>query len=838
MRRGYSSEAASVSRRTASFVSEAARTESSDPRLLQRRGTGISFFSQASAAERRSAYQQKQALSKKLGLLDDDQFQDHRALEARLARTSLEDLVESGEKALMANIKALRAVNTSPLVNMTGLTHNGQNVSPIAKDLEHIKARVAKEREEKSEKARFEEQHPARRLAEWFDAGLERLPQSTALRGRRPLPVEYEKAMWSSDEAPLIKHKETGIITWPVRIDLVPLYARSDEDQERGPLAPTLTTTVFLYTSQTGFKSIVAPPEGLDPSEVQEPHDYADEIWYRVERDLLSHEVPPVPEAPPRALVLLASEPAAFHSRKEVAQAVERSDKAVHHVDNIAHPKIGHCIAFLVPTAKCMAVPGKFSGHTVVLETPHGYADDDMSSAEHPRKTSLVTWAMRAAVMGSSKESSVEDKVLSMRLLDGLVDRSTGELLITVESMSAEDRLALEEETAKRPRRPRKEHTISAEEAEEELEPIEREALARLAKAEQAKAELERKIRIMEKATHRHQQGKQVNLLCLDPARLSKLRKMADKADVKLQLTRKEVAEVQASMMIVAEGDTSADGVEEPDAEAAGQAQARPNTAVPKRKRKKKLVKGMSEFADDVRPSAHAVTEEYAAMEGDVFRDVFGGNIRGVASWLHSKGDPNMHDEGTGWTPLIMAVSMGDPAMVELLISEDADPGIGSRELGWTPTIIAARKNSLHILSYLVKQHTSAMMDRAKDGSTPLMVAIEYAPPKIRDQMVNAMLEAHADANAANCHGWNPLSMAVKLNLRQAVKMLVQNRGSVFEEVPGTEPRLTIWQYAQRYPGLQAAIKGRLNSHDMHVIEKRWPGALGRSVAKKKEEDE
>ena len=59
-----------------------------------------------------------------------------------------------------------------------------------------------------------------------------------------------------------------------------------------------------------------------------------------------------------------------------------------------------------------------------------------------------------------------------------------------------------------------------------------------------------------------------------------------------------------------------------------------------------------------------------------------------------------------------------------------------------------------------------------RDGQTPLMHAIDFERPAL----VELLLGAGADANAANDNGWRPLHFAVANNLTAIVKLLLTSR--------------------------------------------------------------
>jgi len=784
----------------------------------------------------------------------------------------------AGENAYVANRQALRLVHGS---RFTQRTVNGKKITPLAKNADRIKAEMEIERAKSASKAATR-MGQASRLVEWFDAGLQRTVTSLKIEGKRPLPTGYEIAEWASANVPVIRHKKTGIVTWPIRFDLTPIY-----EQVEGIKMTTegrSKQTVFHYTSNAGFKRLIAPPQDYGEDEILEAWEYSEELWERLEQDLERHKLPEIPEAPEDSLALLASEPIKFTSREAIAKAKYRHPKP-----NLGPGKVGHCVAYLVPADHCMAVSGRLNLHTVVVLPPCADEGDEEDQSKKGRLRGLVEWAKR----GKAPEEAIAQKVLVMDLLGGIIDRDTREAVI--------EQTGEEEEEDQR--------KGSKDYIKDELDYEEEELQKRLTKLTADRDLLQRKIKHAEKAISRKEAGIDINFLTGDEHRFEKLQTLLQKTERRIAKAQSDLKKLEAklgkteeakteesrrgaatnmsstALLVLArkqeqeaileaneqkriaaiaitgatagtpmlvkrgkksrkkslkaegeegseeswvEGDSDDEGSSEeeeelewaPEEEIPQQGSPTSPTS-PGRKRIRRVRKATaSEFANDVTETVVKISDEYAQLEGDIFREVFGGNLKGVTSWLDSKGNPNEYHSGTGWTPLLMATSMGDPDMVNLLVRHLADPTLGSTEHGWTPMHIAVRKTTSSMVQLILKINDQAARDKAKDGTTPLITTVESAPARARDEVVRILLEAHGDPNAQRQDGWNPLSLAVAKNLRMSVKLLVQNRGSVLEFFPNTEPKITIWQAAARHPRLQALIKSKLNSRDVHLIEK------------------
>lgn len=352
----------------------------------------------------------------------------------------------------------------------------------------------------------------------------------------------------------------------------------------------------------------------------------------------------------------------------------------------------------------------------------------------------------------------------------------------------------------------------------------------KLVELNNSKIKLERKIAHAKKVQQRAADGDtNISMLALDPHRLDKLERNLHKMEANITRTEEKVAAFDWTMgrkQVVRTGHH--DDEEDDDEAGKGPTSAKEMSAqqleVARKRRNKN--KAQSEFATDAQDFVLEIGDEYDHMQGDVFRETFGGNAIGVNSWLQARNNPNLYHAETGWTPLHIAVSGGHTEIIDLLMHHAADPTKGSQDHGWAPSHLAARKNTCEVLKLLIKLHDRSHKDVANDGSTPLLTAVAEGSPKVRDEMVRLLLEAHAEANAERKDGWNPLSIAVERGFPTSCKLLVQNRGNVFTECPGTKG-LSIWQMAAKHPGLQAVIKRKMNSRDVQKLEQQVAKSQG-----------
>jgi len=746
----------------------------------------------------------------------------------------------AGEQAFLRNRRAVMASNVSPVQHAA---FGVKKMSPIARNPDRVAEEQKIQEDQAAQRKAAALLAPVTNLAGWFDAGLHVVKDTGILEGKRSLPSSYDRAAWATANVPLIKSRETGVVVWPVRFDLVPLFTAMEGSGE-GTLysGPRAATTLFYYASKAAFDRIVASPD-RDPSEVLPPEELAEEIWDRLEADIQRRELPALKGVPEYSLQFLAREPDEFASRTEIASALYRTSKP----QNVL-TRTGHCVAILVPTDHCMGLSGRDYPDTVVVIPPGEDAVSDEDTFRGKARSGLLTaWKNRMNVR-QENEVTPAMQVESMNLLEGLVDTNTN---------ADKDKSIVAGKIGQK--------------MNQDMDDLEEMARRKLSELEAKQQRLEAKMKHLQKVQAKREAGAAIGFLICDPAREDKLKRQLRLVRAKAQRAKLEISEILSTVVVHDEnlkilvdiqdstelGEDGDDGERNEHLAMMGTSvlgfnfNAGDAAAVARKRRFQK--KNQTEFAPDVQESVQEVGDEYHELAGDVFKEVFGGHLEGVKAWLNAKGDPNIYHDGTGWAPLHMATSMGDPGIVEVLLQNYADPSKRSTENGWTALHFAVLKNCSKMLQIFLSyndqsirgkrrgaedSHQLLVNVKALDDSGPLIFAVERAPKRVRDEMVRLMLEASGDANATRKDGWSPLSLAVQHNLRVSVKLLVQHRGMVLDAFPFTDPPITIWQAAARHPGLQGHIQTKLNSRDIHIIERKWPGSLSRRVAADRDKDD
>lgn len=84
------------------------------------------------------------------------------------------------------------------------------------------------------------------------------------------------------------------------------------------------------------------------------------------------------------------------------------------------------------------------------------------------------------------------------------------------------------------------------------------------------------------------------------------------------------------------------------------------------------------------------------------------------------------------WTPLMLACTKQDDAIVKFLAEHGASPRLRNKD-GWNSFHLACREGNTSIVSYLLNQDPTLLESRSKNGRTPLHTAginaHEHQPP-------------------------------------------------------------------------------------------------------------
>ncbi|CAE8723666.1 unnamed protein product [Polarella glacialis] len=704
---------------------------------------------------------------------------------------------------------------------------NGVRFSPISKNYEKLNRQLQCAIIENQFKAEMSNV-AASNLPHWFDIGLKLRDQGAGVEMKRPLPTDYEIAHWADEEVPLVRHINTGCIIWPVRYTILPWYGE-EEGEGDGHRA---TQTVYHYTTAKGFKDLTSRFVTAKGQQIWEEVAFAQEVWDRIEDDLAVIEAQPVNGAPEESIALLSQSPDQFQNVLSLGQAVCRTR------GEVAAGRAAYCVALLVPADRCLAAGARLAINTILIQAPGTDENDAFSefadeSDEDHKAHKLVRYAVRAKYLVNFREKihhdSVSVSVKRMNLLEGLVDHHTGQVLpLEDEPEEVDDRKHQQQRRGLNNNNNNillstsqklNDQTATRAEQEEPHQRGERLAREKLEQLEIQRDRAERKLQKSMAAQARFkaglavQQQQQQRFFDNDPLRVDKIQKYLIKMGARIEGAREEVkswdpkvfrnSRRAALLKTMAEGKSPKD---------AGLAVMRKKGAY-------------SDFARETTDVVHDICDEYFELAGDIFREVFGGNFQGVQSWLEAKGDVNEYHTGTGWTPVMMAVSQGDPGMVQLLADHKADLVKASLEQGWSPMHFAVHKTSTEIVHLVLNLNSDAAQEIAFDGTSTLLMATQKTPVRARDEVIRLLLESAADPNLKNDSGWSALTVAIVGNLRQAVKFMVTKRGNILDEIPQTDGE-TCWQRAGTFKGMQRMIKGKLKSKDLTAIEDRWPGTL------------
>lgn len=200
-------------------------------------------------------------------------------------------------------------------------------------------------------------------------------------------------------------------------------------------------------------------------------------------------------------------------------------------------------------------------------------------------------------------------------------------------------------------------------------------------------------------------------------------------------------------------------------------------------------------------------------FDGDRLTDV-----RAIVKILLQHGaDPNlrMRSEASLVFPLLMAVHRNDVELIKLFINFGADPNIIIRrepgELGYTPLALAIRQNNAELIG-LYLSHGAAINVNVRLMSMHLCLAAAYGSAAVVRQVLEAganisdrtvwdrtalheivlrefsdvrdavniariLLDAGVDINAADCEGHTALTLAMSLERKSLVELLI-DRGA------------------------------------------------------------
>src|SRR5262249_9791045 len=121
-----------------------------------------------------------------------------------------------------------------------------------------------------------------------------------------------------------------------------------------------------------------------------------------------------------------------------------------------------------------------------------------------------------------------------------------------------------------------------------------------------------------------------------------------------------------------------------------------------------------------------------------------------------------------GITPLALACTNGNAAMVTLLLKAGADPN-AARSTGETPLMTASRTGSIETVKALLARGARADAKEPLEGQTALMWAISERHADI----ARVLIEQGADVHARTTSGFSPLLFAARVGDLASTRMLL-----------------------------------------------------------------
>jgi len=133
------------------------------------------------------------------------------------------------------------------------------------------------------------------------------------------------------------------------------------------------------------------------------------------------------------------------------------------------------------------------------------------------------------------------------------------------------------------------------------------------------------------------------------------------------------------------------------------------------------------------------------------------GNLETARALLSAKANPNAKEVNYGQTALMAAISQRHAAVVEELLKRGAEVDLGATS-GFTPLMYAAQQGDAAITRMLLGAGAKPSFAQPQFGMTALIIASAMVQPDV----VDVLLNAGADANAADARGYNPLLLVVR----------------------------------------------------------------------------
>ncbi len=160
-------------------------------------------------------------------------------------------------------------------------------------------------------------------------------------------------------------------------------------------------------------------------------------------------------------------------------------------------------------------------------------------------------------------------------------------------------------------------------------------------------------------------------------------------------------------------------------------------------------------------------------LEEAVYQD----DLKTAQQLLHAGADVKAPDRD-GMTPLSLACTNGDAAMVELLLKAGADPN-APLPGGETPLMTCARTGKLDAVQSLLSHGADVKAKESQHSQTSLM----WAAAEGNADVVDALIKAGADVHARLDSGFTPFLFAVREGRTDVVKLLLHSGIEVTESI-------------------------------------------------------
>lgn len=178
----------------------------------------------------------------------------------------------------------------------------------------------------------------------------------------------------------------------------------------------------------------------------------------------------------------------------------------------------------------------------------------------------------------------------------------------------------------------------------------------------------------------------------------------------------------------------------------------------------------MTELASLIKQHPQLVDENDEDGMTLLFKAIQRDNLHAIEVLLEKDSDLHRCEAAQGSSPLLLAVNIGNPAVVKILLESGADPEIKG-VFGQTPIIRAVIEGHIDIVALLLEY--GVLTDRRDDaGNTAIMYAIEDG----EIEMVRSLIFSGADTTQKNQAAMTLLQIAESSDQPAIAKLLKQYR--------------------------------------------------------------